>query len=178
MVLIALVFALAAADPASAPAQTDTLGQFRAGHWLCADPDEKAMTCSVIDRLSERADGTLLETGETLLAPDKAITLETTSVVRITADTLCGTVDLADLQTAIVRVDGTALPSDRNAQVLAKISAGFAPMAGKTVCEHLRLDKGQLVNAVQIEQMDRPIPPKPVRWISPADGYRVAPRLP
>lgn len=136
------------------------------------------MTCSDIDRLSERADGTLLETGETLLAPDKPFTVEVTSVVQIKADTLCGTINLADLQTAVVRASGAALPPDRNAQAVAKISTAFQAMAGRTVCEQLRVDNGQLVKVAQMEKLDRAIPAKPVRWISPADGYRVAPRLP
>jgi hypothetical protein len=49
-------------------------------------------------------------------------------------------------------------------------------MAGRKVCEGLQVEDGQLVKYGQVERVDLKLPGKPVSWISPADGYRVAPR--
>lgn len=172
--MLALILALAA--PASS--ETDMLAQFKTGKVLCTNPDTATKTCSTIDRLTVRADGVLLSSGEVLVAPDKPFTLETTSVVHMEAGAMCGVIEMADLQKGIVRVNGVPLPPDRNALVLEKLSKALQSMAGQKICEGLRVKDGQLVKIAQAEKVDLPLPGKPVRWIGPDEGYRVAPATP
>lgn len=170
-----LILLLALASAASPP-ETDMLAQFKAGRMLCSNPDSNTKTCSTIDRLTLRADGVMIDTGETLLALDKPVTLEVASVAHFEAGALCGTMDVADLRNGIVRADGVPLPADRNALALEKLTAALQPLAGRKICEGLRLQDGQLVKIGQAERFDLPLPGKPVRWIMPDEGYRVAPR--
>lgn len=170
--MLALLLALAA----TIPVETDILVQVKAGKMLCSNPDPASKTCSTIDRLAVRADGVLLDSGETLLVPNQPITLETTSIVHIKAGAMCGVIDMADFQKGIVRANGTAVPPERNAMVLAKLSQVFQPLAGQETCEGLRMENGQLIKVAQVERMDLPLPGKAVRWIGPDEGYRVAPR--
>lgn len=172
--MIILLLALATTN---AP-ETDMFAQFKSGKMLCSNPDTESKTCSTIDRLTVDTDSVLRDTGETLIAPDKPITLETTSVVHMEAGAMCGVMEMADLQKAIVRANGVPLPPDRNAMVIEKLSKVFEPLMGQKVCEGLRESDGQLIKIGQVERVDLPLPGKPARWITPDEGYRVAPRPP
>jgi hypothetical protein len=174
VILLALLLILAA----TSSQETDMLSQFRAGKLLCTNPDPQTKTCSTIDRLTIGPDGTMTTTGETLIVPDKSITLQVTSAAHFEAGAICGVMGLDDLKKGIVRADGSPLPPDRNALVLERLKTVFQPLAGQKICEGLRLNNGQLQKIGQAERVDLPLPGKPVRWIGPDEGYRVAPRLP
>jgi hypothetical protein len=81
---------------------------------------------------------------------------------------------LADMQKGIVRVNGTALPPERNTAAVAMLVERLAPMAGKKACEVLRLQNGQLMKFGQVDQVDLELPGKPVQWIDASAGFRVA----
>jgi hypothetical protein len=171
--LIAIFFALAAASPP----ETDMLAQFRSGKVLCSSPDASTKTCHTIDRLTIRQDGVMMNTGETLIAPDKPITMEVTSQAHFEAGAMCGVISLADIQKGIVRASGVPLPPDRNALVLEKIGQAFQAVLDQPTCESLRVLDGKLVKFGQVQNVDLTLA-KPVRWISPDEGYRVAPPSP
>lgn len=166
---------LLAATSSGAP-ETDVVAQVRAGKMLCSNPDTATKTCSTIASYTRREDGTFVEKGEVLISPDQPITLGMSMVVRVDGDAICGTMELTDLQKAAVRVDGMPLPPDRNEAALSKLIEKLKPMAGRKVCEGLQVEDGQLMKYGQVERVDLKLPGKPVSWISPAEGYRVAPR--
>lgn len=172
--IFAILLAAATSAPA-APAQTDYPAGIRAGKLLCSNPDPAAKTCSNIDSFIRAADGTLTDTGETLLASEPLVTLETSVIVHAEGATNCGVLELADLKKARVRVNGELLPPDRNALVVDKIVEKMSPLAGRKACETLHMDGGKLIKSANMEGVDVKIPDKPVAWIAPGDGYRVAP---
>ena len=173
--LFALALLLAAT---SGPAVTDVPAQSRLGKILCVNPDNTTRTCSSIISYKPGPNGTLVETGEVLISPDQPITLEIASLGKVEGGAICGAVELADMQKGKLRVNGTPLPSDRNTAALNKLLERMKPMAGRKACEGLRVQNGQLVKYGQVERIDINLPGKPVRWISPSEGYRVAPRTP
>ncbi len=73
-------------------------------------------------------------------------------------------------------MNGTLFPPDRNGAALSKLIERLKPMAGREACEVLRIQDGELRKYGQVERVDLNLPGKPVSWINPADGYRVAPR--
>jgi hypothetical protein len=160
----------------STPPETDVLAQMQAGKVLCSNPDIATKTCSTIDTFSRSADGSIIDVGEALISPDQPITLEVASTVQIQNGTICGTLALSDLETAQVRVNGAPLPPERNAAVMNKLAEKLMPLAGRKVCEALRLQDGQLLKYGQVERVDINLPGKPVRWVMPTEGYKVAPR--
>lgn len=170
--IFAILLAAAAHAPAVAPG-TDYLAAIRAGKLLCSTPDSVAKTCSNIDSYTLAADGTLTDTGETLLAPTPLVTLETSSVVHVEGATLCGMLELADLQKGKVRVNGELLPPDRNAFAIGKIVEKMGPLQGHKVCETLHLDGSTLTKSGVIEGMEIKIPDKPAAWVVLGDGYKV-----
>lgn len=171
-----LIFVLIAVAVASVPSETDVLAQSQAGKMLCSNPDVNTKTCSTIDTFSKSADGTITDVGEVLISPDQAVTLEVSTTVQIENVTVCGMMALGDLEKGQVRVNGTLLPPERNAAAMKKLVEKLRPLAGRKVCEALRLEDGQLLKYGQVERVDINLPGKPVRWVMQDDGYRVAPR--
>jgi len=114
-VLLAFALLLAASD---GPTETDVAAQSGLGKRLCVNPDVSTKTCSPILSYKPGSDGFLIETAEVLVAPAQGITLEMTSLVKEEGGALCGAVQLTDMQKGIVRVNGTALPAERNSVVV------------------------------------------------------------
>ena len=170
---LAIMVLLAAS---SGPAGTDVLGQSQSGKMMCVNPDPATKTCSSIISYKPQKDGSLLETGEVLISPGQSLTFEMSSLVKARGGAMCGTVGLADMQKGRLRMNGTLFPPDRNEAALQKFIERLKPMAGREACEALRIQDGQLKKFGQVERVDLNLPGKPVSWISPADGYKVAPR--
>jgi hypothetical protein len=49
-------------------------------------------------------------------------------------------------------------------------------MAGRRVCDDLRIENGQLMTYGQFEAVDAKLPGEPVRWIGKDEGYKVGAR--
>lgn len=166
-----MIFAILLA--AAAPA-TDYLAGIRAGKLLCSTPDPVAKTCSNIDSYVLQKDGSVIDTGETLLSPNPLVTLETSSVVHVDGAILCGVLALDDLQKGKVRVNGELLPPDRNALAIGKVAEALGSLAGHKVCETLRMDGATLTKSGTMEGIDVKITDKLAAWVSAGDGYKVA----
>ena len=171
--LLAVVLSIASTGSVST---TDVLAQVRAGKLLCVNPDEKSKTCSTIDTFVISENGKVIDGSELLISADRQMTVEVSSVVHVEYATICGSIELTDLQGGQVRLDGRLLPPDRNAAVLSVFVERLRPLAGRSVCEVLRLEDGQLKKFGQVDRVDIGLPGKPLRWISPEEGFRVAPR--
>lgn len=171
--LLAILLMAAAADAAP---ETDVLAQARAGRVLCVNPDPKSKTCSTIDTFVIAKDGAVTDVGELLIAADQPLTLEVASTVQIDTALICGSMELADLKAGRVRFEGQPVSPDRNAAVLDVFVERLKPLAGRRVCEVLRLEDGQLRKFGQVGRVDVALPGKPVQWVSPTEGYKVAPR--
>jgi hypothetical protein len=170
-VLLAFALLLAATG---GPSDLDAAAQSRLGRRLCVNPDTSSKSCSSILSYKPTADGFLIETGEVLVAPAQGITVEMTSLVKEEGGALCGVMQLADMKKGIVRVNGTPLPAAQNAAAVAKLVERLASMAGKKACEALHVQDGQLMKYGQVDKFDLRLPGKPVKWIDPTEGYRVA----
>jgi hypothetical protein len=170
------VFTILLALATPQPAETDMLAQFAAGKLLCTAPDIEHKTCATIDQVIIRDDGTLIDTGETLIPGSQSATLETSSRAEMDDGALCGILDLADVRKGVVRVNGSPLPSSRNASVIARLSSLYSASEGARVCERLSITNGHLIRSANIEgAVDSP-PDQSARWITRDEGYRVARR--
>ncbi len=161
---------------AAAPWETDIVAQAQTGRVLCAQPDVAEKTCTAIDRYTVAADGAITNVGEAILSWDPPVTLEVTSILHREDRSVCGALDLADLGRGRIREKGVVLPPARQKAMLEKLAAQMKPLAGRTVCEELRIEDGQLVKQGRMPGSDIQLPAKPVSWIDPAAGYTVGPR--
>ena len=133
-------------------------------------------TCSAIASYAGGKNGAFVETSEILLSTGQPLTLELSAVAQVKGSVICGIMKWADLQKGLVRISGSPLPAEQNAAVLNKLIEKLKPMAGREVCEELRVEDGQLMKYGQVERVDIKRPGKPVRWITAADGFKVGPR--
>lgn len=172
--MITAVFLIVAG--ANVQADVDILAQSKSGKMLCVNPDASTKTCSSITSFKVFADGSVTETTEVLLTPDQPITLTMSIATEVAGGSNCGVMTLDDLRRGQVRANGEALPSDRNALVLERLERSMGSLAGKKVCDAIRVEKDSLVKYGQIEGVDIKLPAKPVMWVSTNDGYTVAPR--
>lgn len=154
----------------------DILAQSKSGKLLCSNPDAATKSCSSISSFKVSADGSVIETTEVLLTPEPTITLTMSIKTEVAGGSNCGVMTLDDLRRGQVRTNGEALSPDRNARVLERLETSMGSLAGKKVCDALRLENDSLVKYGQVEGVDIKLPGKPVMWVSPTDGYTVAPR--
>lgn len=173
-----LPLVLIATAAAAMPLDIDVLAQSISGKVLCSSPDAATKTCSTIDRFSKKEDGSITNVGEVLISPDQAVTLEISTTVQIDNGTICGEMALSDLEKGRLRVNGTLLSPERNAAGMSKLIEKLKPLAGRKVCEALRLEDGRLFKYGQVERIDINLPGKPVRWVAIDEGYKVAPLNP
>ena len=171
--MIAILLILAGAN---VQAEVDVLAQSKSGKVLCSNPDAATKRCSSITSFSAAADGSMIETTELLLTPDQPLTLTMSTGIQVAGESFCGAMALDDLRRGKVRLNGEPLPADRHALVLERLEASMGPLAGKKACDAIRLENDGLVKYGQVDGVDLKLPGKPVMWISPKDGYKVAPR--
>jgi len=168
-----VILALAGAN---VQADLDVLGQSKSGKVLCANPDAATKSCSSISSYNTSADGSVIETTEVLLTPDQPLTLTMSIGTKVADGSICGVMTLEDLKRGQVKLDGDAIPADRNALVLKRLEASMGSLAGREVCDALRIENNGLVKYGQVERVDLKLPGKPAMWVSSADEYKVAPR--
>lgn len=156
--------------------EVDVLAQSKSGKVLCSNPEASSRRCSSIASYTTSPDGAIIETTEVLLAPDRAITLTMSIGTQVAGGSICGLMTSEDLRRGQVRVDGEALPPDRNALALERLEASMGSLVGKRLCDAIRIENSGLVKYGQVEGVDIKLPGKPVAWVSLNDGYKVAPR--
>jgi hypothetical protein len=165
---------LAAGTPVSS--DTAILAQLSAGKMLCSNPDAATKTCSAIASYAAGKNGAFVETSEVLLPVGQPLTLQLSVAAQVKGSTICAVMNEADLQKGVVRINGSPLPLEQNVAVLSKLIEKLKPMAGREVCEELRVEDGRLMKYGRAERVDINLPGKPVRWINDADGYKVGTR--
>lgn len=158
-----------------APPETDLVQHFRNGELLCIKPDEANKSCDTIDRVTVSADGTMIETSETLLSDEPPAAVEMTNPISVEGDAVCAVVDMAVVRQGMVRVNGAPVPPDANARVIGALSEILKPAEGHRICERLQIEAGQLVVTGRDNGSPSLVGARPVRWISAGDGWRVAP---
>lgn len=154
--------------------QTAMEAQFLSGKMLCSQPDIVGKTCSSIERIDVAPDGVLTDTEETLLSPNRPVSLELTSPAHFADGAVCGTIEPANVEKAVVRVSGQVLLASLSASLLDKVITGLKPMAGMKACASLSLEDGTLFKLSKVEEAHLSVS-HPARWIGPEEGYRVAP---
>lgn len=171
--MLALLLTLAGTN---LEAEVDILAQSKSGKVLCSNPDAATKSCSSITTFSTSVEGAVTETTEILLTPDQPLTVTMSTGSQVVGGSYCGVMTMDELRRGQVRLSGQALPADRNALVLQRLEASMGPLAGKKACDVIRVENNGLVKYGQIEGVELKLPRKPVMWVSPDDGYKVAPR--
>ena len=172
-----LPVALAAAFPSiSGPAfATDPLAPARAGKGQCYAPHTARKTCQSIGWYSWQADGRISNRAELLVPSTPPVVLTVTSPVIVRGEAVCGPLRAEDIAAATVTVDGKPAPEEAAGQVRQLMIQAMQPFTGKEICTSYIADGEFLRAEATLDGVARPDLNQRVLWVSPSDGYRVAP---
>ncbi len=167
-----LALALALLTGASEP---DLLAPAERGEMQCYTPDVARKTCRALASYVKQADGSYLNTARILLDPARDIVLETTTVVHVSSDGVCGRLTRSDALGGALTIAGVPQSPEQAAPVLTFFAdieekAGFF---GALICTRYPADGEMMKALVSVGGVRRPEFDDSVIWVLPDQGYRV-----
>jgi hypothetical protein len=171
MMLVPTLLAAAAVQPASA----NPLAPALAGQLQCNHPNEQAKTCRSIASYKSLGGGRYSSTDTLPLSPDGRATLEVTSELTVKDSSVCGQIRREDLDKGQIKVADRALTPAEAQPIKDQVAQAMTPFFGKQACvTFVASDKG-LVEKTSLDGTPRPDLDQPVKWVTPTDGYTLAP---
>ncbi|HVZ29912.1 MAG TPA: hypothetical protein VG839_05930 [Asticcacaulis sp.] len=169
-----LLFTLLAAADALPAAYPDPLGPAATGQAQCYVPDTARKTCISMAYYKARGDGTFDNTAVVMLSKSPVVIMQTVTPATVADGAVCGKIEADQIAAATLTVNGQALSPADAAPMLAKLSAAMKGVYGKQICTRYVSEGGQLTAKTTMDGAPQPDDQK-VIWVSPGDGYHVAP---
>ncbi len=171
MSMLMLLLAAAVADAPADPMEPATRGMLQ-----CHAPDDVKKTCKSLASYTAKGDGTYTNDAILLIAPDGPLTLRTSSIVRVKDGAICGTLTTKQFDKAQLFYGDTVIPPGRADPILDRIEDAMTSFIGKEICStYTPGENGLLVASPTVDGAARPELKQNIRWVSPGDGYKVAP---
>jgi len=174
--LICFATIAASALPALAASLPDPLAPATSGQLQCYSPDTTRKTCISLASYKPGANGTIDIAAVVLISKDPVVTMETVSPVEVKAGQVCGKVRSQDIDAAKFGVAGQLLDAKQAAPLREQMRRTFVNVFDREICTAY-VDQGR--TSLARSTMDKvPLPAstdQQVLWVSPTDGYRVAP---
>jgi hypothetical protein len=144
------------------------------GRMQCYAPDTHTKTCESMAAYRIDAAGAIQNTATLLFL--EGTTVETTTPVAIQGDQVCGVIRPEDVAAARVMAnDGGQVETAKTATVRQELKMALAPRFGQMICTaYVQTDAGLMAQATVDGERDEGLD-RMIMWVSPADGYRVAP---
>jgi hypothetical protein len=168
-----MLFALALLA-ASADAYPTPLTPAASGQMQCYVPSDHK-TCASIATYTANGDGTFANGAQILLSKQPVVVMQTTTPVTIKAGAVCGAVTKASIANAGLTVNGQAVPADKAAPVLQQIAGSLGSVIDHEICTTYVPDGTGFVAKASMDGKPQPAQDQKVIWVSPSDGYTVAP---
>ena len=167
-----ILLALAAASAAYASPLTPAAS----GQIQCYAPDTARKVCASVAYYVARDDGGFDNKAVVLINKAPAVTLETTTRVTIKDNAVCGAIRAEDIAAGKVTVGDHVMTPDEAGPVLNSITQALTPVIGHEICTVYTPDaSGKLTAQASMDGKRQPEQDQPVIWVSPSDGYTVAP---
>lgn len=169
--MIAALALLLAGPAAEFP---DPIGPAAQGKLQCHVPDRARHTCQSLASYRPDGKGGFLNTAEVLIAPQASLVMRTVTPVVIRDGAICGPLSREAIGKAEFLVDGAVLDAEKTASLRTTILDSWAAMLDHEVCTRYTVSGDHLVAHPAVDgtpdaaTMD-------LIWVSPAEGYRVAP---
>jgi hypothetical protein len=170
LMLVPILFAAAAAQPAANP-----LAPALAGQMECHFPNDQAKTCRSIGTYKPVGGDRYSNNALVLLSPEGPVTLEVATEVTVKNGAVCGTVKREDLNKAQLKVGDHVLTAAEATQGMEQIAQAMAPLFDKEICSTFEPAGAIMMVKSTLGGTARPDLDQPMKWIAPADGYKVAP---
>lgn len=166
MIFIPLLAAAALAQEPLLPVQY--------GQVQCYSPDAATRTCNSIAKYTPDGSG-FTNTATILLSSRPAVTMTTSTRVQVRDGAVCGTLRDEDIQAAKVKVEGRELSAEEASLVVSAVADAVNDYVGQEICTTYVAAGDGLTAKASVQGTPRPDLDQPVIWVSPSDGYKVAP---
>lgn len=160
---------MAAAVTAPLP---DPIAPANEGKLQCFSPNLAAKTCASLNKFSRSPDGAIDNESTVLIAVTPLVTMTTISPVTITGRRVCAVTTPAVIAAAHFTISG-AVPDDAHtAELKAKVTKGYGPILGHTVCTLFEADGSGFTAHISLDGLPSPGVDQRVIWVG--DGWTVA----
>lgn len=141
----------------------------------CYAPNKAQKTCASMATYHQNADGSFTSKSLILISKSPQALLEMNTRVAVRNGAVCGTIQESDITSAKLTVSDTEVAPDQAKPVLAQIAQGMAGIIGHEICtSYMKSGSGVMAKST-IDGVPKPEQDQVVLWVSPADGYTVAP---
>jgi len=169
-----MLFALLALADAPAQAYPNPLTPAGRGQIQCYAPTARK-TCASMSAFTANGDGTFANANTIMMSKKPVVVIRMTTPVTIKGDAVCGTVRGHDITAGTLDVDGQAVPADQAAVLLAKVAASAGGIVGHEICTTFVGDGSGFTARATMDGTPQPDQNQQVIWVTPDDGYTVAP---
>ena len=168
-----MLFALLALAAAN-PAYPDPLSPAAHGQVQCYVPSDHK-TCASTTTYTANGDGTYTNASVVLLAKKPAVVMQLATPVTLKSGAVCGALRREDIAGATVTINGQAVPAEKAGPVLAQLAGAMGSIIGHEICTtFVPTDTGYVAKST-MDGKAQPDQDQKVIWVSPSDGYTVAP---
>lgn len=175
-IVIGLIMALSAgAASAQAARLPPPITQASNGSLQCYSPNAQAKTCRALAGYFRRADGTIANPSTVIITNSPLITMSAVSSITIKDAQVCGPLTAADVAAATFQVNGQPASPDQTAKLRAAVTGAMKGIFGKEICTAYVSVGGVITTKGSVDGVPQPAADQTVIWVSPSDGYQVAP---
>jgi hypothetical protein len=153
----------------------DPLAPARHGMMQCYQPNIRAKTCQSLASYLSQGGRNYGNTALVMLSPKDDMTLETTTPVTVIEGAVCGAIRAEDIARGTLRLAGQKLAPEQATPLLDRISESMSSIIGKQICTTYEPSGEALIAKGRVDGLYRADMDQSVKWVSPSDGYTVAP---
>jgi hypothetical protein len=167
-------FAIAAISQ-SAHANENPLAPAKAGKLWCYEPNSENKTCSSFSRFEWDAAGTIWEEDEIALSANPLVSMKVRATTTLEGVSICQVIAEETFQKAVFMVDGKPATADEDMVYREQYGSRFASFYGKKFCVEISPYESIFITQVAIDGTPYPSATSRLKWISPNEGYVLAP---
>ena len=160
----------------SAQADDDPFAAAKAGKLECFAPDTVKKTCLDMTRYTWEGNGQILEEDEYAISANPLITAKSKDYVAIANGEACQVVSAPKILGANYFRDGVRVSKSDEAQFRQRDFQQMRSLIGKKFCMRLSPYESAFIAEYSVDGIPRPSATNRVKWISPDEGYVLAPR--
>ena len=172
--MLIVLLAAAAASQAPVTAYPAPLAPAATGQAQCYGPSDHK-TCRSLATYTANGDGTFANGASVMLSSQPLVLLDTTTQVSIKGQAVCGAIHRADVLAGKLSVNGTQLPAEQAKPLLTNIATALDKIIEHEICTTYVPNGTGLVAKATMDGVAQPDQDQAVIWVSPSDGYTVAP---
>lgn len=160
---------------AGAPPPADPLAPVLKGQVQCYSPDVARKTCRSIGGYVPNPDGSYQNKATVLLSASPLIVMETVAPVTVKHGAVCGAVTPHDIETAHFTIEGQPANAAQAERLRAALTQAEAAIFDHEICTAEGVVGGAATAEVSVDGARTPTMDQRMVWVSPADGFKVAP---